>query len=171
MRSLAWFATSQPRWLRHWCLAPLASRRRGFSHRASSIGPIRRARSRTAICPAGPANNQHRITNRFHSIVAVYLVRGFLAEGLWPAETSPARFRSPAEPTRPRSKTTHGRFQGQGRRALSRALDSGVVGLGCRPQSCGAERHASSPVVIPKLGAIRLRHNSAAADTVSLLPV
>jgi ABC-type phosphate transport system substrate-binding protein len=58
MRSLAWFVISPPRWSRHSCLALLASRRRG--HRASSIttgGPIRRARSRTAICPAGPANN------------------------------------------------------------------------------------------------------------------
>jgi hypothetical protein len=26
-------------------------------------GPIRRARSGTAICPAGPANDQHRVTN------------------------------------------------------------------------------------------------------------
>jgi hypothetical protein len=58
MRSSAWFVMSPPRWSRHLCLALLASRRRG--HRASSIttgGPIRRARSRTAICPAGPANN------------------------------------------------------------------------------------------------------------------
>jgi len=49
--------------LAHWCLALLASRRRGFSHPASSTttgGPIR---SRTAICPAGPASNPHRITN------------------------------------------------------------------------------------------------------------
>ena len=54
-----------PHWLRHSCLLLLAprrqarlGRRRGFSHPASNIttdGPIRTARSGTAICPVRPA--------------------------------------------------------------------------------------------------------------------
>jgi hypothetical protein len=95
-------------------------------------------------------------------------VRGFLAEGLWPVESSHARFRSPAEPTSaPAPKRPMDDFQG---RVVKPSDPTGAVGWRSHrlpSTTSGAQAAIHQPLLL-KLKTTTLRFRRRASRDVSL---